>query len=317
MAYSKFSGTYRSANHKNRIHYYIFEPETDLRAILQITHGWKDYIERHEELIRFFTDHGIMVCGCDFIGHGRSTEEEQGRGHLEEQDGWFYLVKDVKRLAAYIKREYPQTPFFLYGHGMGSLVARLCCLHESQWDGVILSGTSSRQRFCRRSIVVTAILRRVKGLNHHSAYLESLIYKRLNKKYRKERNYLSWFSADETVRNQYDMDKRSQMYCTLGAYENIFKMLGLVSTKKWYRSIRTSLPILLISGKDDPIGDFGKGVEEVYHKLLEEGCRVDMKLYEGIRHELQSDPEHERIFFDILEWMREYVKEPTDLNIIY
>ena len=79
MAYSKFSGTYRSANHKNRIHYYIFEPETDLRAILQITHGWKDYIERNEELIRFFTDHGVMVCGCDFIGHGRSSREEATR----------------------------------------------------------------------------------------------------------------------------------------------------------------------------------------------------------------------------------------------
>ena len=159
MAYSKFRGTYRSANHKNRIHYYIFEPETDLRAILQITHGWKDYIERNEELIQFFTDHGVMVCGCDFIGHGRSSREED-LGQLEEEDGWSCLVKDVKRLASYIRREYPGVPFFLYGHGMGSLVTRLCCLHESHWDGVILSGTSSRQKYCRRAILFTAVMRR-------------------------------------------------------------------------------------------------------------------------------------------------------------
>ena len=170
MAYSKFSGTYRSANHKNRIHYYIFEPEADIRAIVQLTHGWRDYIERNEELIQYFTNHGIMVCGCDFIGHGRSSEEEK-RGHFDETNGWSYLVKDVKKLASYIQKEYPGVPYFLYGHGMGSLVARLCCLGEFGLDGVILSGTSGKQKYCRRSILLTAILRRFKGLKHRSKYL--------------------------------------------------------------------------------------------------------------------------------------------------
>ena len=316
MAYSKFRGTYRSANHKNRIHYYIFEPETDLRAILQITHGWKDYIERNEELIRFFTDHGVMVCGCDFIGHGRSSREED-LGQLEEEDGWSCLVKDVKRLTSYIKREYPGVPFFLYGHGMGSLVTRLCCLHESHWNGVILSGTSSRQKYCRRAILFTAILRRFKGLNHRSSLLEKLIYKRLNRRYRREKNYLSWFSADEEVRERYGADRRSQFQFTLSAYENIFKMLGLVSTRKWYRSIDKDLPILLISGKDDPIGNFGKGIDEIFQRLSGEGCPVEEKLYEGVRHELQSDPDRERIFNDMLTWMKKYVQEPSEGSFIY
>lgn len=316
MAYSKFRGTYRSANHKNRIHYYIFEPETDLRAILQITHGWKDYIERNEELIQFFTDHGVMVCGCDFIGHGRSSREED-LGQLEEEDGWSCLVKDVKRLASYIRREYPGVPFFLYGHGMGSLVTRLCCLHESHWDGVILSGTSSRQKYCRRAILFTAVMRRFKGLNQRSRLVENMIYRRLNRKYRGERDYLSWFSADEDVRERYGADKRSQFQFTLSAYENIFKMLELVSTKKWYHSIDRELPILLVSGKDDPIGNFGKGIEEIYGRLSGEGCCIEMKLYDGIRHELQGDPDREVIFNDMLNWMKNYAEEPVSMNGIY
>ena len=316
MAYSKFRGTYRSANHKNRIHYYIFEPENDLRAILQITHGWKDYIERNEELIQFFTDHGVMVCGCDFIGHGRSSREED-LGQLEEEDGWSCLVKDVKRLASYIRREHPGVPFFLYGHGMGSLVTRLCCLHESHWDGVILSGTSSRQKYCRRAILFTAVMRRFKGLNHRSRLVENMIYRRLNRKYRGERDYLSWFSADEDVRERYGADKRSQFQFTLSAYENIFKMLELVSTKKWYHSIDRELPILLVSGKDDPIGNFGKGIEEIYGRLSGEGCCIEMKLYDGIRHELQGDPDREIIFNDMLNWMKNYAEEPISMNGIY
>ena len=74
MAYQKFTGTYQSSDHINRIHYYIYEPETDLRAILQIVHDFGDFVERNENLIRFFTDHGVMVCGCDHIGHGRSSK---------------------------------------------------------------------------------------------------------------------------------------------------------------------------------------------------------------------------------------------------
>ena len=76
MAYQKFTGTYQSSDHINRIHYYIYEPETDLRAILQIVHDFGDFVERNENLIRFFTDHGVMVCGCDHIGHGRSSKKE-------------------------------------------------------------------------------------------------------------------------------------------------------------------------------------------------------------------------------------------------
>ena len=316
MAYLKFSGTYRSANHKSRIHYYLFEPETDLRAIIQITHGWKDYIERNEELIRFFTDHGIMVCGCDFIGHGRSAGEEEW-GHLEEDDGWVYLVKDVKRLTAYMRKEYPQVPFFLYGHGMGSLVARLCCLYDSPWDGVILSGTSSRQKFCRRSVLALALLRRIKGVNHRSGLVESMVYGRLNRKFRKEKEGLSWFSEDRETRDRYKADKCTQFRFTLKAYENIFKMLALVSTRKWYRSLSVEMPILLISGKEDPIGDFGKGITDIHHRMLEMGCLADIHLYDGIRHELQSDPRHEEIFNDMLKWMKNHIEEPQTVNGIY
>lgn len=308
MAFLKFSGTYRSSNHKNRIHYYIFEPETDLRAIIQFTHGWKDYIERNDELIKYFTDHGVMICGCDFIGHGRSSEEEK-RGHFDERNGWSYLVKDVKKLTSYMKKEYPDIPFFLYGHGMGSLVARLCCLHETQFDGIILSGTSSKQKFCRRSVFITSILRRIKGLNHRSCFLEKLVYKRLNRKFKGEKDELSWFSEDKTIRDKYSSDVRCQFTFTISAYENIFKMLSLVSTRQWYRSVPEELPIMLISGKDDPIGDFGKGIQEIQENFLKINHHVEIRLYDGVRHELQGDEKRNQIFADVLNWMKMYMGE--------
>lgn len=316
MAYTKFSGTYRSSNHKNRIYYYIFEPEADIRAVLQITHGWKDYIERNENLIQFFTDHGVMVCGCDFIGHGRSSEVDE-RGHFEERDGWIYLVKDVKRLTAYVRREYPGIPCFLYGHGMGSLVARLCCLHHPAWDGVILSGTSGRQKYCRRAIAMTSLMRRLPHQEKWSLLLEKMIYHRLNRRFRGEGDELSWFSGELEAREKYETDERTRFHFTLNAYENIFKMLALTSAKKWYQSMEPDLPILLLSGKDDPIGNFGKGISQVEDGLRKEGCTVQTRLYEGFRHELQGDSSFEQVFGDVLEWMQAYVTEPSDVTIIY
>lgn len=94
MAYQKFTGTYQSSDHINRIHYYIYEPETDLRAIIQIVHDFGDCIERNESFIRFFTDHGIMVCGCDHIGHGRSSKKEDYGYFGEKRVG--YLIKNTK-----------------------------------------------------------------------------------------------------------------------------------------------------------------------------------------------------------------------------
>ena len=308
MAYTKFSATYRSANKKNRIHYYIFEPETELRAIIQFTHGWKDYIERNMEIIRFFTDHGIMVCGCDFIGHGRSAEKEL-LGHLDRKNGWSYLVKDARKLSLFMQAEYPGIPFFLYGHGMGSLVARLCCINGELYDGVILSGTSGKQKYCRRAVLFTSILRRIHGGNHRSGYVEKLIYRRLNRKFRKENDELSWFSEEENRRRQYERDERCNFTFTVSAMENIFAMLSLVSTEHWYRSVSRNLPILLVSGKEDPVGDFGKGVTQVYDHLCRNHTKVEMYLYENVRHELQEDEKNQFIFEDILSWMKQYLKE--------
>ena len=94
-------------------------------------------------------------------------------------------------------------------------------------------------------------------------------------------------------------------------------MLALVSTKKWYRSLSVDTPMLLISGKEDPIGDFGKGIMDVHHRMLEMGCLAEAHLYDGVRHELQSDPHHEEIFLDVLHWMKNHMEEPQTADIIY
>lgn len=308
MAYTKFCGSYRSSNHKSRIQYYIFEPETDFRAVVQFTHGWKDCIERNQELISFFTDHGIMVCGCDFIGHGKSSDKET-QGDLDKEHGWSYMVKDVRRLTNFMKKEYPNVPVFLYGHGMGSLVARLVCAGSDAYDGVIFSGTSGKQKFCRRCVLFSGLLRRLKGWDYRSETLEGMIYQRLNRKFWREGDKFSWFSASKLKRDQYRNHDCCKPVYTISAYENMFKMTSMVSASRWYRSVKEDLPILLISGVEDPVGNFGKGVRSVYEKLEKSHTDVELYLYEDVRHDIQGDDRNLRIFQDILHWMKQYMDE--------
>lgn len=312
MAYQKFTGIYQSSDHINRIHYYIYEPETDLRAIIQIVHDFGDCIERNESFIRFFTDHGIMVCGCDHIGHGRSSKKED-YGYFGEKNGWAYLIKNTKKLTHYMKKEYPDVPYFIYGHGMGSLIVRMDCIHEKGINGVILSGTSGRQKYCRRRLLFIAILKRILGAQHRSVYLQNDLEKRLNHRFLRERDNCSWLVEDEKERKNCSRIYEEYVPITVAAYEDILKMLALVSSKKWYRSVNIEIPIMLIGGQEDPIGNFGKGIEEVHH-YLEDSChRVEMRLYKGMRHNICDEVRKEAVYIDILQWMKLYLNEQYEI----
>ena len=311
MAYQKFTGTYQSSDRINRIHYYIYEPENDLRAIIQLVHDFGDSIERNENLIRFFTDHGIMVCGCDHIGHGRSSVKKD-YGYFGEKNGWSYLIKNTKKLTHYMKKEYPDIPYFIYGHGMGSLIVRMECIHEKNINGIILSGTMGKQKYCRRNLLFAALLKRIQGAAHRSTYLQKNMEKHLNRHFFKEHDIYSWVAVAKEARKEYSRIYSEHIPITVAAYEDILKMLALVSTKKWYHSVNVDIPIMLIGGREDPIGNFGKGVEEV-HRRLEDSChRVELHLYDKMRHNICDEERRNDVYTDILQWMKLYINEPDE-----
>ncbi len=282
MSYTRFKGDFLSSNGIDHVNYYIFEPESDIRAVVQFAHGWVDYMERNENLINFFTSHGILVCGCDFIGH--DMEQREGYGDFKLKNAWTYLVEDLMRFSRYIKKTYKAIPLFLYGHGLGSLVARMTVIQKIQYDGLIISGTSGKQHFCRRAKILTLIMKRWKGASYRSPFLQKMIIQRTHY---------------ESVEN---------FYC-MGALRDMFHMLSQVSKKSWYREVPKDLPILLMSGSEDPVGLYGKGILEIENKLQKEECNVTMKLYEGMSHNIQDDTDRNIVFQDVLMWMKDYLDE--------
>ena len=120
---------YKSANGVSNVTYYILVPEgVEVRGIVQLSHGMCEYFSRYTAFAKYLCGLGFIVCGNDHIGHGASVSRTADLGFFAARDGWKYLVEDVKHLTDLMQRRYPDLPYFLLGHSMGSLIARLYLL---------------------------------------------------------------------------------------------------------------------------------------------------------------------------------------------
>ena len=307
MSYTYFKGNFMSTNKIDRVNYYICEPESEIRAIIQFAHGWVDCFDRNRGLIDYFTEHGIMVCGCDFIGHDFS--DHHGKTDFKKKNGWAYLVKDLQKLNHYIRRLYPDLPIYLYGHGLGSLVARMTVTHNEKYAGLILSGTSGRQHFCRRAMFLSRLLKLLKGSEYKNRMIELMMQQKVNHRFLREHDEKSWECSDPDNRKANNMGAKGDEFYTMSALRDMFFMLSAVSSASWYEKLPGDMPILLISGQDDPIGGYGRGIREIEKKLKKAGIPVEAHLYPGMRHNLQDEPGREQVFDQVLRWMKSYLDE--------
>lgn len=303
----KTVGHFKSSNKKDNIQYYVYTPDQEEpRAILQISHGMCEYIERYEDFANYLMQRGILVCGNDHLGHGRSAASEKELGYFAEKDGWTFLSEDLYQLTKIIQQKYPNIPYFLLGHSMGSFVARRYLVqYGSGLDGAIISGTSGGNPASRMAILVAKVIGKVKGGKYRSKLINTLAFGQYNKKYDTQRTEFDWLTRNEKIVDKYIEDKYCNFIFTTQGFEDLFKLLKNVSAKEWVQKVPKKLPIYIISGDMDPVGDYGKGVKKVHKRLEAAGVQsVEIKLYEAGRHEMLNETNAEEVFEDIYTWVK-------------
>lgn len=309
MAFHKYTGTYKSSNGINRIQYYIYEPECEIRGIIQISHGMCEYIDMYDGLITYFCDHGFLVCGNDHLGHGDSAVSSQEYGYFAQKDGWIYLIKDVKKLNNYIRKEYNGVPCYLLGHSMGSFIARMytACYGDSI-DGAIYLGTSGTVPGTVGALTILKGYRKLRGERYRSKWMNWMAFGSYNRHYREEKDNFSWLCHNEEFRKNYVTEEKNSFIFTLSGFVDLVALVYYISQKSWYRKIPKQLPYLLMAGTEDPVGQYGKGVEEVYRKMIKAGCtNVTLQLYEGDRHVLIQEDDKEEVLENLLMWIRKQI----------
>ncbi len=300
-------GKFLSADGKTDIQYKEWRnSEKAPKAILQIAHGMAEYIERYDDFAKFMVKNGFVVFGNDHLGHGDTAKTEEDLGFFADKNGYKLLAQDVHTLTGIAKKEYDRLPIILLGHSMGSFVARLyASKYSSDIDGAIFMGTSGSNPVGGIGIFIVNLISLFKGEHHRSPFIDKLAFGSYNKSFTDAKTPFDWLSTERSNVTKYINDDKCGYLFTLSGYRDLMKILGAVSKKDWAEKIRKDLPVLLISGSEDPVGGLTKGVSEVYDKLKNAGIeKLDLKFVDGKRHEILNEDNKAETYDFVLNWCK-------------
>ena len=293
-----------------RIHCCQWIPEGKPRGVIQIVHGIAEYAARYDNLAKVFTDRGFVVVAEDHMGHGGSISREIPQGCFA--GGWLTAVSDTYRLMQMTKEEYPDLPYVIYGHSMGSFMTRtlLYTYPEAGLKAAVLSGTGWMPKaVLRTGRAVCAAEGRRKGMNSCSPMIDKLMFGSYNKGYENPRTPVDWLSRDAAEVDKYIADPLLGFPASIGLAREMLGGMLMNEDKKNLDKMPKDLPVLFVSGDKDPVGSNGKGVQQAYEAFRAAGMRnVRIKLYPDARHELHNELNREELHRDVLAFLEDVLK---------
>jgi alpha-beta hydrolase superfamily lysophospholipase len=276
----------------------------NVKAVLQIHHGMAEHCRRYIKAIEAFVEKGYAVFMNDMINHGKSNTDKEQLGYFGDKDGYKFIIKDAKKLMDIAKEEYPDKPYVICGHSMGSMVMR-SFINEcgNCFDGAVFIGTSGANPLANVSILLTNIIGKVKGNTYKSNWLKKVGFGAYDKPFEHRTDY-DWGCRDEAWIDEYVADDYCGFTFTAMGYRDLANLVIDCNSDKWYANVHHHMPVLLASGEMDPVGNYTKGVKEVYDKLVATGHdKVEIKLYPEARHEILNELNREEVYKDIDEFI--------------
>ncbi|KAA2215669.1 alpha/beta fold hydrolase [Chryseobacterium sediminis] len=288
----------------SQLFYSLFSPET-AKATLLIVHGMQEHSGRYAEIAAYFANHGIAVLTYDHLGHGKSVKEKKDIGFFQLEKPDERLVADAEMMADHLAEQFPEVPHFIMGHSMGSFITR-CLLQKasSKFTGAIITGTGG-------PLPGIDLLRAYLSLTnaiapHHRTFLNSVFTSVNNKHFKKDKDFsdTSWLSVNPNNRKAFEQDELCGIPFTHNAFYTLFTIYKKATARNWAATVSKSFPFLFVSGQNDPIGDFGKGVMHTVNNLKTDGFQpVDVKIYPEMRHEILNEEIREEVLNEIYHWI--------------
>ena len=297
---------FNSSTGKNKIHARMCVPDAEPRAIVQIIHGIAEYIDRYDEFMSFLADNGIIAVGTDHLGHGKSIESEEQTGFFAYDNGWDYVVRDEEVLRLAMHENYPELPIIVFGHSMGSFMARtLLIRYPDAFNAAIISGTGNQgAALVNGGLFMGNLVTGLKGAHHYSKFLNNLAFGSYNKIYENPKTEYDWLSRDEANVQKYIDDPLCGFIPSCSLFRDMMTGVKFITNKKNLTAMNKDMPVYFMSGDMDPVGECGKGVQKAYNNFLEAGMNdVSIKLYPGGRHEMLNEINKDEVYTDILAWL--------------
>lgn len=297
---------FNSSTGKNKIHARMCVPDAEPRAIVQIIHGIAEYIGRYDEFMSFLADNGIIAVGTDHLGHGKSIESEEQTGFFAYDNGWDYVVRDEEVLRLAMHENYPELPIIVFGHSMGSFMARtLLIRYPDAFNAAIISGTGNQgAALVNGGLFMGNLVTGLRGAHHYSKFLNNLAFGSYNKIYENPKTEYDWLSRDEANVQKYIDDPLCGFIPSCSLFRDMMTGVKFITNKKNLTAMNKDMPVYFMSGNMDPVGECGKGVQKAYNNFLDAGMKdVSIKLYPGGRHEMLNEINKDEVYADILAWL--------------
>ncbi|MBR2800251.1 MAG: alpha/beta hydrolase [Oscillospiraceae bacterium] len=299
-----------STNGKNKILARICTPDKPPKAVVQIAHGIAEHISRYDPFMFFLAENGYVAVGNDHLGHGLSAENEDGLGIFDTQNGWTYAVDDMKALRDQVRQDFHDIPYIFFGHSMGSFLTRTYLIrYPDQYDAAILSGTGQQSpALINAGFFAANLLTLLRGPGADGKLLNDMAFGSYCKKIDNPRTPFDWLSTNEENVDRYIADPLCGFVAKCSMYRDMMGGLKFLTKQSNIDKMNKDAPIYFMSGAEDPVGDYGAGVEKAYRAFCDAGLHdVTMKLYPGGRHEMLNETNREEVMQDILAWLDQRV----------
>lgn len=298
---------FNSTNGNNVLKGKIYIPNVkNIKGIVHIVHGMCEHIGRYDEFAKFLANNDYVVGIYDNIGHGKSINDESEYGFFSNKDGYKYLIDDVDKFVQILKKRFIGLEYTLLGHSMGSFIVRCYSFyHPRNIDRLILMGTGGLNKFVDVGIKLSSRISKIKGPKYKSNVVESMSTGMFNSYYKPNKTNYDWISLSEENVKMFIDDKLCGIPFTISGYNDLFLLNKYSNLIENIEIIPKELKILLISGIEDAVGDFGVGVESVYNMFIKTGHEnVDLKLYPNLRHEILNEKCNDKVYNYILNWIK-------------
>ncbi|MCI7181524.1 MAG: alpha/beta fold hydrolase [Schaedlerella sp.] len=277
--------------------------------VLQISHGMTEHIGRYEKLAEALTEQGIAVAGFDLRGHGCNGGNPACASFGE--GGWDASIRDMHLFYQEIENRFPNIPHFMMGFSLGSFLLRdYLSIYHDNIAGAVIMGTGDQPGFIL-TILMQIIKKEIKshGFDSSTPLVDKMSFENYNQKFAPNTTPYDWLCADEKQLAAYSEDALCRKHISAGLFYQLLDAMRRTGKKSTYEKWDKTIPILLLSGQNDPVGDFGKGVRRGKKGMDQAGLKkVEVHLLPNARHDLLHEEKSgasKQAIDILLKWMDE------------
>lgn len=279
----------------------VSEPEGSPKGVFQIVHGMCEHKERYVPFMEYLSAHGYVCVIHDHRGHGESVKTPDDLGFMYK-GGWRAMVEDVRVVSAWAKSQYPSLKHILLGHSMGSMVVRsFTKRYDGMIDTLFVCGCPSDNPAKSAGKFLADCFALFAGGHSRPKILQKLSFGSFNAPFAQEGYPVAWVCSDKQTLEEYHSDPLCMFQFTANGFSNLTALMKDCYSRKGWKVINPELPVHFISGAEDPCLVSEKAIGKAVDLMKQVGYKnTDLKLYEGMRHEILNETGKRQVWDDIL-----------------